>query len=145
MPFIASSRDSLDFPADAQETVEDVPLINVLEEEEEEEEEEKEKKKEDCSSVHLLPNRPALCTGPKCKLLSLRLSMVVLGVVCVVLGAVASRYHPHRPASDYCSCQDLSAGNGTGEWVCGNQTDALLGNWTISPRSFHYFSSLYFA
>ena len=86
----------------------------------------------DSVSDHELPK--AHKTKSNLKLLLCRLSLLVLGVLLLVLGGLASQYHPHRPLSDYCECDD-SSWNGTREWVCGNATQkpAVFGNFTISP------------
>ena len=58
------------------------------------------------------------------KLLLLRGSFFVVGTAFLVLGGVASRYHPPRPSHEYCECsRELECGNETGnstEWVWGS-------------------------
>ena len=77
----------------------------------------------------------------KLKLLLLRLPLFLIGAVLLVLGGVASQYHPHRPAVEYCDCEDMT-GNIT-EGVCGNETvDVVLGTVFPSP-SYTLSSSLY--
>ena len=66
-----------------------------------------------------------------------RLALLVVGVVLLVLGGLASQYRPHRPLSDYCPCSD-PPGNGTEVWACQNETattaeDPVFGTGTLSP------------
>ena len=85
---------------------------------------------------HIINKRFSLLSGPTLRLLLPRLSLFAVGAVFLVLGGVASRYHPHRPLSDYCECDDSRSWNGTGEWMCGNETSsssAEFENSTIFP------------
>ena len=69
-----------------------------------------------------------------------RVCLLVIAVVLLVLGGLASRYQPHRPNSDYCACSDWS-GNSTGEWECGNGTTtqgSTLGTVFPNPSTVIY-------
>ena len=67
---------------------------------------------------------------PGLKLVLSRLSLFAIAFVFLILGGIVSHYHPHRPASDYCECDDQSW-NQTEEWVCGNVTgDSMFDNMT---------------
>lgn len=113
--------------------VEELPLMILGEDEEEDMD-----RAQDSVSDYELPK--AHKTKSNLKLLICRLSLLVLGVVLLVVGGVTSQYHPHRPLSDYCECDD-SSWNGTREWVCGNTTQepAVFRNFTIfpTPTSFY--------
>ena len=113
----------------AGKTIEEVPLIELGDNDEDAD------PLSPTSHHHHHHHQPRLSHKAKSnmKLLLSRVCLLVVGVMFVVLAGVASRYHPHVPASDYCECDDTSW-NGTREWACGNETqDLLLGNFSISP------------
>ena len=67
-----------------------------------------------------------------------RSALLVVCVLLLVLGGLASHYTPHRPPSAYCSCTHHVSGNSTAVCENGNGTtveqDPVFGTGTVSPN-----------
>ena len=124
--------------------LEEIPLVTLDEEEEDEEEEDAEKnvtnQTPDLESSPATTNKRVSLSSftrnrPDLRLVLSRVALYGIGAVCLVLGGVASNYHPHTSSFDYCECDSDLSGNGTGEWGCGNGTtsESVFQNTSIIP------------
>lgn len=169
--FRPSSDEAKKSSVTSKSMIEEVPLMSSADEDENEEEEE-----EEISAVRTDPSSRTTSrvqiqiqrtknwwrsrvSGYRWLIIS-RLSLLLVAVVLLVLGGIASCYQPHRPLTDYCDCMDATTTllpNGTTTNLCEtkNETDsggssaawitsfATATTTTIHPTSVVYSNRFY--
>lgn len=171
--FRPSSDEAKKSSVTSKSMIEEVPLMSSADEDENEEEEEE----EEISAVRTDPSSRTTSrvqiqiqrtknwwrsrvSGYRWLIIS-RLSLLLVAVVLLVLGGIASCYQPHRPLTDYCDCMDTATTtllpNGTTTNLCEtkNETDsggssaawitsfATATTTTIHPTSVVYSNRFY--